>query len=1016
MRKLMSLMLLCMVCIMAHAQARDVSGIVTDDAGETLIGVTVMVEGTNTGTVTDFDGKFTLKADPNSTLLFSYIGYSTEKVKVGSRSDFSVSLSEEALALDEYVVVGYASQRRSDISTAVTSVDMDEMNKSGSSQILESMQGMISGVQISANDGSPAGGMSIKIRGTNSLTGGTQPLFVIDGVPQPISPDPAVQATSNPLSSMNQSDIESIEVLKDAAAAAIYGADGSNGVVLITTKKGEAGKAKFGFSLNSGVNYAPESKLQTLSPKEYAEMQIYRESLGQKIDLPLWQDILDTKKYEDPRYAHNWMDEIIQPSYKYDANASMSGGTESTRYMLSMGYLSNDGLLVNSGFQRFSSRLNLTQKVGSRITISGNFSYSNTNESNPITDWSQKGVFIKALSTNPFLGYASADETVPDNWMTQSPSVYVNERDLDKQNNNISGKLQLEYKIINGLTASTSISMGKNNQKYTSYWGPNTWFGNAEQGRIEFNYNDSYNWVYEARVNYNKKIKKHDIGAVLAYEAKQQKNNFFYSKTTNFEEVTNGIYGVNGGLVPFSPNYTYESNATQSIIARVNYGYDNRYVFSASLRRDGSSRFGHNNKYGLFPALSGGWRVSEESFMEDVDWVSSLKLRASYGVTGNNQFPSYQSLTLLGSGKVVFDDDTIELSKYSNRISNPDLGWESSKQINVGVDFSVFKNRLNITADYYNKTISNMLMEVSLPATSGYDTAWKNAGSMKNEGFELALDGVIFDGPFRWSSNFNISFNKNKVLALDESQTTRYFTRQFSNDVILQVGKPVGLFYGYVSDGIYNTEEEILNSPVDASAQPGGTKFADINRDGVVNADDRTIIANTNPIHTGGWGNTFSYKGFDLYAFFRWSYGNDQINANIFDLSHTMGSGGKNILSNLYYNAWTPEKPENNSRGFVYNDPGNRNMSSLAVEDGSYIRLATLSLGYNLPKKTLNKMGMSKFRISAVANNLAVWTRYSGFDVEANTGYGTVAKVSPGYDSSPYPRPATVALSLELGF
>mgnify|MGYP001750117231 FL=1 len=307
-------------------------------------------------------------------------------------------------------------------------------------------------------------------------------------------------------------------------------------------------------------------------------------------------------------------------------------------------------------------------------------------------------------------------------------------------------------------------------------------------------------------------------------------------------------------------------------------------------------------------------------------------------------------------------------------------------------------------------------MEVNLPATSGFDKAWKNAGSMKNEGVEFAVNAVIFDGAFRWQSDFNIAFNKNKILSLDEGQYTRYFTRMFSNDVLLQVGQPLGIFYGYVKDGIYNTEEEIMNSPVDASAKLGGTKFADINKDGVIDQNDRTIIGNTNPIHTGGWGNTFSYKGFELHAFFRWSYGNDQINANMFQLNSMMGSGGLNVLKSSYYNAWTPEHPENNSIGFVYNDPGLRNMTSEAVEDGSYLRLSTLSLSYDFPKKVITRWNLSSLRITLTGTNLWLLTRYSGFDPEANTGWGTVARLSPGYDQSPYPRPRSYMISLNLGF
>lgn len=1017
MKKYFIFLFFSLLSLLSYAQVKDISGVVVDDeTGEPLLGVTIMIKGTSKGSITDMDGNFSLKAAKNDVLVFTYMGYKEHTEKIGDKNVLKISMEQDAVLIDDVVVVGYGTQKRSDISTAVASVNMNDANRSGVSQALEALQGKVSGVQIISNDGSPSGGMTFRIRGTNSLTGGTQPLFVIDGVPQPISTDQQTQATSNPLAFMNMNDIESIEILKDASAAAIYGADGSNGVVLITTKKGQIGKPKFSIDVKYGFNQCPDPLVETLSPKEYAEMQVYRAEHGVKTDIEKWKDVLATGKYNDPQYAHNWMDEILQSSYRQEVNASMSGGTDKQTYMLSVGYMNNDGLLNNSGFKRFTTRLNLSQKVGKKIRISTNLSYANTIEDNPITDWSQNGVFIKAMNTNPYLGYISADDTESQDYLSLSPTVYVNERELVRNNNELSGKLELEYKILKDLTFTTSYSMRKGMNKNTSYWGPNTWFGKSEQGRIEFNFDDNFNWTYEARLNYNKTIKKHSFGAMLAYEAKKMNETKFYSKTTNFEDISLGIYGVSGGVVTFAPTYTYGDNATLSYIARANYTYDNRYVFSASVRRDGSSKFGKNNKYANFPALSAAWRLDQEKFLKDIKWISSLKARASFGVTGNNQFPSYQSLSMLYTSKVSFDDSTIELAKVTGNIANNDLRWESSKQYNVGVDFSVFDSRLSFTADYYYKKITDMLMQVNLPATSGFETAWKNAGSMKNEGVEFAVNAVIFNGPFRWQSDFNIAFNKNKILSLDEGQYTRYFTRMFSNDVLLQVGQPLGIFYGYVKDGIYNTEEEIMNSPVDAAAKLGGTKFADINKDGVIDQNDRTIIGNTNPIHTGGWGNTFSYKGFELHAFFRWSYGNDQINANMFELNNMMGAGSRNVLRSSYYNAWTAEHPEKNSIGFVYNDPGLRNMTSEAVEDGSYLRLSTLSLSYDFPKKLITKLNLSSLKMTLTGTNLWLLTRYSGFDPEANTGWGTVARLSPGFDQSPYPRPRTYMVSLNLGF
>lgn len=1016
MKKLVVLIMLLGCFFTLFAQEKDIHGTIKDDTGKGLPGATFIIEGTIKGGISDFNGKFTFRASPNDVIIFSFVGFQSQKVKVGDRTQFDIQLATDTKILDDIVVVGYGTQRRSDISTAVASVNMKDMSKSGSSQALDALQGKVSGVQITSNDGSLNGGLTFKIRGTNSLSGGTQPLFIIDGVPQSISTDAELQATTNPLSFLNMNDIESMEILKDAAASAIYGAEGSNGVVLITTKKGKKGKAKFTFGAKFGYDELPSYEAKTLSAKEYAEMQVFRASLGMNNDVDKWQDILDTQKYDDSAYAHDWMDEITQTAYRKDLNASVSGGSDTQTYMLSLGYSDADGLLRRSSFKRFTTRLNLTQKVGKKIKISSYLSYSNTKEKNPITDWSQKGVFLKALTTNPFLGYAAADNTESEDFTSLSPTVYVDERDLEKTGDNLSGKLNFEYKISKGLTFNTSYSMQKKLNKSTSYWGPNTWYGKSEQGRMEFTNKDELSWVFESRLNFNKKINKNSFGAMLAYEVKNNENNQFYSKTTNFDDTTLGIYSVSGGVGTYAPSYKYSDYSTLSVIARGNYSYDDRYLINASVRRDGSSKFGKDNKYAYFPAISLAWRVNNENFLKDIESISSLKVRVSFGETGNNQFPSYQSLSTLYSTKVNLDDTTVEVGKVSGNIANDDLRWESSKQYNVGLDFSMFKNRLSLTADFYYKRIDDMLMEVNLPATSGYQTVWKNAGSMSNKGMEFSLNAVVLDGAFRWNSNFNISFNKNKVLSLSEGQNAYYYTRAFSNDVMLRVGEPVGTFYGYIKDGVYNSEAEIFNSPVDASAKLGGTKFKDLNKDGVIDSGDRTIISNANPIHTGGWGNTFSYKKFELYAFCRWSYGNDEINANIYSQTNMLGSGSHNILKTAYDDAWTADNPTNNGTGFVYNDPGRRNMTSEAVEDGSFLRLATLSLSYTFPKHIIKKLNISNLKLSAIGNNLWVWTRYSGFDPEANTGWGTVARISPGYDQSPYPRARKFMLSLDVSF
>lgn len=455
-----------------------------------------------------------------------------------------------------------------------------------------------------------------------------------------------------------------------------------------------------------------------------------------------------------------------------------------------------------------------------------------------------------------------------------------------------------------------------------------------------------------------------------------------------------------------------------SFISRGTYTFDNKYVLNASLRIDGSSKFGANNKYGYFPAVSVAWRASEEEFIKKYDFISNLRVRTSFGMTGNNQIPSYQSLSQLENNKVVMNGNMVEIGRYPSNVTNNDLKWESQKQYNVGFDFGVLDNRFSITADFYYKRIDDMLLQVNIPSTSGYTKAWKNAGSMENKGMEFAINANWFQGDFSWSTDFNISFYKNKILSLDKGQYQQFYDRginaKITSDVLLRVGMPVGIYYGYISDGTYNNDTEIINGYPGPNLGLGQLKVVDVNKDGVIDSNDRTPIADVNPKHTGGIGNTFSYKGFDLYAFFRWSYGNDVVNGNAYYLVGTTSIN--NILKSVYKDVWSTKTPENNYPLYGRGTWGESVLRSDLVEDGSFLRLQTLSLGYNFPTKVTRKMGLSKMRVAVIGTNLWLWTRYSGFDPEANTGYGTVARLAPGLDMSPYPRPRSFSLSIELGF
>lgn len=1018
---LLSTLFLILHFTVALAQQVTISGQVLDEKSEPLIGATINIEGTTNAVITDLEGKFTIKVLPSEKMVISYLGYKPKTIAIGKNRRFDIILDPSVTEMDEVVVVGYGSQRKSDIATAVASVNIKDIAKSSSTQTLQALQGKISGVQIIPTDGSLSSGMTFRIRGVNSVTGGTQPLFVIDGVPMPTQQiaNEDTETVNNPLLGLNPNDIESMEILKDAAAAAIYGAKGANGVVIITTKRGTAStKPKFTFSLTGGLDMNPHIPLEVLSPEEYAKKMLDYGTYDSPNLINFWQNVVDNKGWNDPS-VHKWMDEITQVAKKYETNASISGGTKGTTYMLSLGYLNNTGIIKRSAFDRFTSRLNLNQEVNSKINIGINLSYSTSKDKNPVSDWSQSGVILNALQISPFLFYPGlADIMNYSNINIMSPLVAVDQVDINNRYSELNGNIYFNYKILKDLTFSTSASYRQYSMDQNKLWGSDTWYGQSERGRMEISNREENSWVYEARLQYAKSIKKHSFSLMGAFEASKWSMKDVYNKATNFEDMAVGIWGIDKGLVTYAPKYMYDSSQMVSFISRGTYTFDNKYVLNASLRVDGSSKFGANNKYGYFPAVSVAWRASEEEFIKKYDFISNLRVRTSFGMTGNNQIPSYQSLSQLENNKVVMNGNMVEIGRYPSNVTNDDLKWESQKQYNVGFDFGVLDNRFSITADFYYKRIDDMLLQVNIPSTSGYTKAWKNAGSMENKGMEFAINANWFQGDFSWSTDFNISFYKNKILSLDKGQYQQFYDRginaKITSDVLLRVGMPVGIYYGYISDGTYNNDTEIINGYPGPNLGLGQLKVVDVNKDGVIDSNDRTPIADVNPKHTGGIGNTFSYKGFDLYAFFRWSYGNDVVNGNAYYLVGTTSIN--NILKSVYKDVWSTKTPENNYPLYGRGTWGESVLRSDLVEDGSFLRLQTLSLGYNFPTKVTRKMGLSKMRVAVTGTNLWLWTRYSGFDPEANTGYGTVARLAPGLDMSPYPRPRSFSLSIELGF
>lgn len=1016
---LLMLLFLC-VGMTATAQNPTVTGKVTDAQGEPLVGATVKVDGTKNATVTDIDGLFSIAAKKSEKLTVSYIGYQSRSVTIDRMQNLTIVLDASLNEMDEAIVVGYGLQKKSDIATAVSSVNVEDLAKSGSSQVLQALQGKVSGVQVMSSDGSLSGNMQFRIRGVNSITGGTQPLFVIDGVPMPVQPvdETTSGLSNNPMMGLNPNDIASIEILKDAAAAAIYGAKGSNGVVLITTRQGQASAhPKFAFGLTTGLDFMPSLPLKTLSPEEYAyKMRKYGTYDSPNL-IQFWDKVIENQGWNDPS-VHKWLDEITQTAHKTELNASMQGGSKGLTYMLSAGYVNNSGVIRRSRFDRFTSRLNLTQQLGDKASVGLNSSFSTSKDRNPTTDWSQAGVVLNALQRSPFLFYPGfAGIMNYSNINIMSPLVAVEQVNINNKYDELNSNLWFSYNILPSLTFNTSGSYRRYTVNSTREWGSETWFGQSEQGRMELGSREENSWVWEARLQYARTLGRHSFSFMGGFEASKWWSKNLYAKATNFEDMLQGIYGINKGLVTYAPSYLYDSNKMVSWIGRATYNYYDKYIMNASLRVDGSSKFGRNNRFGYFPAVSLAWRASNEEFIRNIEFISNLRFRTSFGMTGNNQIPSYQSLSQLGDNKAVFDGNTVEIGRYPTNITNDDLKWESQKQFNFGFDLAVWQNRLQLTADFYYKRVDDMLLQVNIPSTSGFGNAWKNAGSLENKGMEFQLTAHWLRGPLQWSTDFNISFYKNKLLSLDEGQYQQFYDRglnsKITSDVLLRVGRPVGTYYGYISDGVYNNDTEIRNGYPGANLKPGELKVVDVNHDGVIDAYDRVPIADVNPTHTGGIGNTLRWKNLELYCFFRWSYGNDVINGNAYYLQGATNIN--NIMSNINNEIWSSDDP---SRNFPRSGAGTWSeavMRSDLVEDGSFIKLQTLSLGYDLPHTLLRKLNLSKAKVVLTGSNLFTITRYSGFDPEANTGVSAVSRIAPGLDMSPYPRPRSVSLSLEIG-
>ncbi|KIC95719.1 TonB-dependent receptor [Flavihumibacter solisilvae] len=989
---------------MAQQGSTTIKGKILSADGTPLVGATINVRNTNRSTITGNNGQFELTGiTPDAVLVISFTGYTTLERQVNNQYEFTVTLAKNTVQLTDVVVVGYGTQRKIETTGSIASVKASELTQTPVANVAQGLQARVSGVQISQNSGAPGGNISVRIRGTNSINGTSEPLYVVDGIQ--ISNGGGINSLS-PLSTINPNDIESVEVLKDASASAIYGARAANGVVLITTKRGRSGATRVLYESYFGTQRAAK-KLDVLNASEFARLE---------------NEVFKNNYYSNPDSLGegiNWQDLIFRDARIQNHQLSINGGNEKTQLALSLNYFDQEGIIINSDFKRYSVRLNLDHKVSDWLKIGtsvlGTYGVNNsaTTGSTAIGDGPvvTGSILGAAIGAPPFLQPYRADGSLFP-FGEQGDGRYrevanplgfasvLNQQTIKRYLINVYGSAT----ITKGLTYRASFNADLQSS-LNDYYSPrsivnkadlNDNSGSASKGNSNFTA-----LLHESILTYATRFgEDHTFKTTAVFAAQVETGN---SNTINANGFPNDV--TKNEALQLALNRTVSSYRSkqqlESYMARVNYGFRDKYFLDVTARIDGSSKFGANNKYGVFPAVAAAWRVSEEPFLQNLDWLSDLKLRGSFGVTGNaGGIEPYQSLPLVaGTGGDYNINHTYYTGINPTGIANEELKWEKSSQANIGVDISLFRNRVNAVVEYYHKRTNDLLYVMTLPLSSGYSTITGNFASMQNKGVELSANARILDGGLKWNIAGNITFNRNKVMDLDGGVTNERFITAYS---LLKVGSPLGVFKTYVFDGINQTGDVILPG---YDGRVGGYKVEDLNKDGAINSNDQMITGDPNPDFIYGFSTDLSFKNFDFSAFFSGTQGNEIYNAA--SLSFEMPLGQRNMYKGLV-NRWTPTNPSNE---YVSAFQGGRlPITNNPIEDGSYLRCRNITLGYTLPKMK----GIRNLRVYISANNLFTVTNYSGFDPEVNTYAGSNTAI--GVDNLVYPQARTFLGGVQLAF
>ena len=1003
-----------------------ISGTIVDEKGETIIGASVAVQGTTLGTITNADGEYSLANVPeNSQITISFIGYQSISLPANAKALGKIVMKEDNELLDEVVVVGYGTQSKARVTGSIASIKKEQIKDMPVTSFEQAIAGQMPGVQVMQQSGTPGSGSSIKVRGASSITAGTNPLIVIDGFPM---------TTSNTATLLNPEDIESIEVLKDASSAAIYGSRGANGVIVVTTKKGKEGKTNINAKVYFGIQKVSH-KIEMMDAYEYANFMAtarnnYWVDLNPGVNKPTDDNSARVKKARIPDYIASylngetglintdWQDEIFQTAAMQQYDISVSGGNQKLSHYTSASFVSQDGIIKDSGFQRFSARSNIQAVINKRVTFDLSLapSYSKTRQISE-KNHKQDGLVLLTTIANPAARAYNEDGSIMygnqielgNAWGTsviESPLAIAKSIKDNLHQFRMIGNANISVNILEGLNFKTHFGMEYSNQR-EDYFRP-SYLGNYNtkaptQATGKYWNAQTTNWINENTLNYKKDFGKHHFDILLGLS--EQKQNYLVASMGAANYPNDNVTTVNDGT-------TTESVWTLlSYFGRINYFFQNKYLLNFSIRWDGSSRFGKNNKYGCFPAVSLGWRVKEENWLKDVDALSDLKLRVSYGKTGNFQINDYGSYSLLQANNYILNGALVNgLAPATS--PNPNISWEKTDQWNAGFDIAFFSSQLSFSADFYHSVTDGLLLDVPVPAASGFTSSLQNIGKLQNRGLELSLKGDFDFSGFKWAPAFNFSLNRNEVKGLGPNQE-----QIIDGNHITMIGESIGNFYGYKVLGVYKSQEDLDKYPHLNTAKIGTYIYEDISGpngmpDGEITDADRTILGNYNPDYTIGLFNSFSYKNFDLSFMIQCVQGFEIFNsAKTFLLN---GEGWGNGAKDLYKNFFSESNPNGKyARPSVATADKLYEKSSYMVEDGSFIRFNNITLGYNFPKTSIAKVGLKGLRVYVTAQNPFTITKYSGYNPEVSTNSNAL---TPGIDYGAYPTNKSLAFGLNINF